>query len=151
MERPLIAYVDTSILLRLAHDEPNPLSEWPDIDAAITSSLTEIECARNLDRLRLVRSLPDAELNRRRDRISTILSTFCFVGLDRRVLGRAAQPFSAPLGTLDAIHLATALLYRDAEAPELVLATHDVQFATAARASGLPVIGFLQKTVRARR
>jgi hypothetical protein len=46
------------------------------------------------------------------------------------------------LGTLDAIHLATALAWREAAGVEdLVMATHDLALATAARASGLRVVG----------
>jgi hypothetical protein len=42
---------------------------------------------------------------------------------------------------LDALHLATALLWREQVAEDLVMATHDEALATAAKASGLRVIG----------
>lgn len=45
------------------------------------------------------------------------------------------------LGTLDAIHLATALLWKELSGVELVMATHDVALALAAQAHGLPVAG----------
>lgn len=45
------------------------------------------------------------------------------------------------LGTLDAIHLATALLWRDMVGAELTMATHDSALAIAAEAHGLPVVG----------
>jgi predicted nucleic acid-binding protein len=45
------------------------------------------------------------------------------------------------LGTLDALHLATALELAAGGVAGLVLATHDAQLARAARASGLEVIG----------
>jgi hypothetical protein len=57
------------------------------------------------------------------------------------VLTRAAQPLPTELGTLDAIHLATALLWREQRAAELVMATHGTALATAARAFGLHVVG----------
>jgi hypothetical protein len=57
------------------------------------------------------------------------------------VLSRAAQPFPTPLGTLDAVHLATALLWRETRGEDLVMATHDRDLALAARASGLRTIG----------
>ena len=63
------------------------------------------------------------------------------VELSRPVLGRASQPFPTPLGSLDAIHLATALIWREQESAGTVLATHDAALAVGARASGLPVIG----------
>jgi uncharacterized protein len=57
------------------------------------------------------------------------------------VLARAAQPPPTELGTLDAIHLATALLWREQSGRGLVMATHDTALAIAARASGLEVVG----------
>jgi hypothetical protein len=45
------------------------------------------------------------------------------------------------LGTLHAIHLATALLWREAERADLVMATHDVALGLAAQAHGLVVAG----------
>ena len=45
------------------------------------------------------------------------------------------------LRTLDAIHLATALAWREARHPGLIVATHDPQLALAARACGFEVVG----------
>jgi hypothetical protein len=45
------------------------------------------------------------------------------------------------LGALDAIHLATALLWRQRTDSEIVMATHDAALGTAARAFGLRVVG----------
>ncbi len=50
-------------------------------------------------------------------------------------------PLPTPLGTLDAIHLATALLWRETRDPDLLVATHDRALALAARGSGFRVIG----------
>lgn len=61
--------------------------------------------------------------------------------LTRPVLARAAQPLPTALGTLDAIHLATALLWKERTDADLVMATHDGTLATAAKASGLRVVG----------
>ena len=63
------------------------------------------------------------------------------VDLNRPVLERAAQPVPTSLGTLDAIHLATALLWREHSGFEFVMATHDTALGLAARASGLRVVG----------
>ena len=95
----------------------------------------EVECLRTLDRLRVAEGLDDTAIALRREAVFRVEIT-------RVVLERASQPMPTTLGTLDAIHLATALLYREhAGAPDLVLATHDTQLGIAARASGLPVIG----------
>ena len=60
--------------------------------------------------------------------------------IDDAALERAADPFPTTLGSLDAVHLATALLLR-ARVDDLCLATHDPELATAARAVGLDVYG----------
>ena len=46
-----------------------------------------------------------------------------------------------PLGTLDAIHLATALIWRDRMGLLPAMVTHDTSLASAARAFGFDVIG----------
>jgi len=66
------------------------------------------------------------------------------VEIDSAVLDRAAQPMPTEIGTLDAIHLATALLWRDMMGADLVMATHDQALATAARAYGMAVVGIPQ-------
>lgn len=63
------------------------------------------------------------------------------VDVTRTVLRRTAEPFPTPLGTLDAIHLATALAWREASGEALTMATHDKALGMAARAVGLEVVG----------
>ena len=55
----------------------------------------------------------------------------------------AAQPMPTELGTLDAIHLATALLWKDMTRANLIMATHDTALALGAQAHGLSVVGAL--------
>jgi hypothetical protein len=56
------------------------------------------------------------------------------------VLSQASQPLPTALGTLDALHLATALLWREQTTANLVMETHNEALATAAKASGLRLI-----------
>jgi predicted nucleic acid-binding protein len=137
----LIAYVDSSALLRVILGRPDRLAEWPAIDEAVASELIEVECLRTLDRLRVLGKLTDEEVSVRRDAVYRVLDEFHLVGLGRAVLARASHPFPTLLGTLDALHLATALLWRETVRSDLVVATHDTHLAAAARASGLPVVG----------
>jgi len=67
------------------------------------------------------------------------LATMYIVPVGHIVLERAAGYFATPLGALDAIHLATALLWREQTGSELVFLTYDQELAAAARASGLEV------------
>ena len=84
--------------------------------------------------------LPDETLAARRAEGLAYLDAFELVSVDRSVLLRAAEPFPTALGTLDAIHLSSALLVRD-QIPDLVVATHDRELATAAHSVGFRVAG----------
>jgi predicted nucleic acid-binding protein len=137
----VIAYVDSSVILRLVLGQPGALAEWRRLDAGAASALAEVECLRTLDRLRLVQGLPEAELARRREAVYDILETLEVVEPTRPILSRAAQPLPVTLGTLDAVHLATALAWREAAGTDLVLATHDARLALAGRALGLDTVG----------
>lgn len=137
----MIAYVDSSVLLRKILRQSNPLREWAAIRTGVVSALAETECLRTLDRLRLRAGLSDKELARRRETVFRLLESIEVVEVTAPVLARAAQPLPTELGTLDAIHLATALLWREHSGGEIVMATHDLALATAARASGLTVVG----------
>jgi predicted nucleic acid-binding protein len=137
----VIAYLDSSTILRIVLGQANALKEWRSITQGVASALVEVECLRTLDRLRLSESLKDAEIAARRETVFRLLEAIEVVELTRPILSRAAQPLPTALGTLDAIHLATALLWKERTRADLVMATHDEGLATASRASGLRVVG----------
>ena len=137
----MIAYLDSSVILRVVLGQSGRLREWRNVREGVVSALAEVECLRTLDRLRLREGLTDRELARRREAVFALLREMTVVELTRPVLSRASQPLPTPLGTLDAIHLATALLWRENRSPDLVLATHDAALGLAGRACGLPVVG----------
>lgn len=137
----MTAYVDASVLLRVALAQPNVLREWSKIQRGVASALVMTESLRTLDRLRLRANLGDAEVAERRGIMLTLLGSLELVEVDPIVLERAAQPMPTELGTLDAIHLATALLWKEATNADLVMATHDGALAIGAKAHGLRVIG----------
>lgn len=137
----MIAYVDSSVILRLVLAQAKPLESWPDIDGGVVSTLVEVECFRALDRLRLREVVEDGDTAAWRELILHSLVLFEAVEPSRAVLARAAQPFPTSLGTLDAIHLSTALLWREQTGESLTLATHDAALALGARAFGIPVVG----------
>jgi predicted nucleic acid-binding protein len=137
----VIAYVDASALLRVALGQPDSLPEWRKIERGISSALVMPESLRTLDRLRLRVNLDDAEVARRRAKILELIASLELVEIDSVVLDRASQPMPTELGTLDAIHLVTALLWRDMTSEDLTMATHDEALAIAAEAHGFPVVG----------
>ena len=137
----MIAYVDSSVVLRLALGQPNALPEWRQIDRAVSSALIMTESLRTLDRLRIRAGLADTEIAGRRATILRLIDSLELIEIDSTVLDRAAQPMPTELGTLDAIHLASALLWKDATGIVPVLATHDGALGLAAQAHGLTVVG----------
>jgi predicted nucleic acid-binding protein len=138
----VIAYVDSSVLLRVVFGEPGQLAEWRRLDRGVASELARVECLRALDRQRLRGSLGDEEVARRHAAVFQTLDRLYLVPLTAEVLSRAAQPFPTSLGTLDAIHLATALLWQESDQARLEsLLTHDLELGRAARAMGFATLG----------
>jgi predicted nucleic acid-binding protein len=137
----MIAYVDSSVVLRLVLSQPGQLAEWGKITTGVTSGLLEVECLRTLDRLRVRGQLSDQDVVLRQEAVYRILEALEIVEITPSVLHRAAHPMAAPLGTLDAIHLASAETWRDTNGKPLLLATHDQELALAARGSGFRVSG----------
>ncbi len=137
----MIAYLDSSVVLRVVLGHRDRLREWSGIVTGVGSGLVEVECLRTLDRLRIGGSLTLEDAVLRREAVFRVLEGLELVELTGAVLHRAAQPMATPLGTLDAIHLATADMWREARGKDLILATHDKALALAARATGFRVLG----------
>lgn len=133
-------YVDSSVLLRVVLGEAGRLQEWQRIETAISSELIRLECLRTIDRARIRFAIADKSVSQYRAAIMEAIDTFSLISVDSYILQQASDPFPTTLGSLDAIHLATALLARE-EFEELELATHDDELATAARAVGFRVSG----------
>jgi len=137
----VIAYVDTSALLRLVLREPGALEDLRSADQLVSSELIAVESARTIDRLRLQGLLTTEEAGTRLSAINEWLEAIDLVLLRPPVLSRASEPMPTPLGTLDAVHLATALVWRDRMGPLPSIATHDTALGVAARAFGFEVLG----------
>ena len=137
----MIAYLDTSALLRLVLGEPGGLEELLSAKTLVSSELLAVESWRTIDRLRLQGNLTPEEAASRRATVTEWLEAVDLVLLRRPVLVRASEPFPTPLGTLDALHLATALIWQDRTSQALVMATHDHDLALAARSFGIAALG----------
>lgn len=135
------AYLDTSIILRKLLGEPGALKEWGHWDQGFTSELTRVEAQRALDRLRLQGSLDDGEVAEKMRLLREILETADQIALDTSILDRASQSFPTVIGTLDAIHLASALLYLEHKKEKLLFMTHDHRLGLAAQALGFETRG----------
>jgi predicted nucleic acid-binding protein len=137
----VIAYLDTSALLRLVLREPGALDELRSSEGFVSSELLAVESLRTIDRLRLQGALSIEEAAARREVATEWLEAVDLVVLQRPILARACDPLPVPLGTLDALHLATLLVWRERMGRTAVLATHDPALALAARSFGVEVSG----------
>ncbi len=134
-------YLDSSVVLRRLRRESAPIAGWAKWDRAYASVLLRVEVLRTIDRLRLGALITDAQVAQLLEQAQTIFNAIDFVPLSDAILQRAAQSFLTPLGTLDALHLATALRLREAGSIELTFLTHDAELALAARSVNLPIAG----------
>ena len=70
-----------------------------------------------------------------------MLDAIALVPLSNPILERASQSFLTSLGTLDALHLATALRLIEVGGIDLIFLTHDSELALAARSVNFAVEG----------
>jgi uncharacterized protein len=137
----VITYLDASVILRRVLQQPGLTLELGPNDDAISSSLAQVECFRALDRLRLLGAIDEMAQVRTRTLVYQAFESCDVIEPGPAVLERAAMPFPTSLKTLDAIHVATALVYREATGNPVRMATHDRALARASRSMGLEVIG----------
>jgi len=123
-----VIYLDTSVALAqlLAEDRSPPAELWEEPIAS--SRLLEYEVWTRIHASGLATS--HGEL------VRALLARVAFVEMDRRVLARALEPFPAPVATLDALHLASALFLRE-HGQRLTVASYDAQLLRAATTLGL--------------
>lgn len=131
------AYLDTSVVLRRLLRQPAAIRRWSRWESAVTSELMEVEALRTLDRLRLTGELSSVQFAGYVSALRAIANGLEVVSVSSAILKRASASFATPLGTLDAIHLATAFLWMEVNSQELIFVTHDRQRAVAAQVSGL--------------
>jgi predicted nucleic acid-binding protein len=135
------AYVDSSVLLRILLGEPNALRSFRRIKLGISSDLLRVECFRVIDRLRLKAGLSDGDVAALHEELQRACAAMEFVRISPLLLGMASQPFPTNVRTLDALHLASAMLWSQSRDLPLIFLTHDKQLAIGARSLGFSVDG----------
>jgi len=141
----MTAYVDSSVVLRYILAGEVTIRHVLEYPRVISSELMEIECKRVIHRVRMQRELSDDGVVEAYGRLDRLLQGIDLVELSRGVKVRAAESFPVVIGTLDALHIATALLWARDTAPEeggaenVHVFSHDTAMNTCARAVGLGV------------
>ena len=135
-------YAESSAVLAWLLDE----APGPDVrqllmaaPMVVASDLTLIECDRVLLRAAALGELTEGEAADRRAHLTMAASRWHLLRISPDIVDRARQPFPGePIRTLDAIHLASALIARSAVVG-LELLSLDDRIRKAARRLGLPL------------
>jgi predicted nucleic acid-binding protein len=137
----MMVYLDASVVIRKLQREAGSLRQWGQWERAYSSELLRVEMLRTIDRTRLRGALTDREVADVVQTARAIFDGLELLELTHSILNRASQSFLTPLGTLAALHLATALRLVEASGIELTFLTHDTELATAARSMNFSVEG----------
>jgi len=121
----MISYLDSSVIMRWLLKSEGYYRDFGTWKQGITSSLTEVECSRTLDRLRLEGKIDDTILQKLKQQLAYLLNSIDIIEIDPTVLNLAKGPFTIVIRTLDAIHIASAMLYKDEFAVDIQILTHD--------------------------
>lgn len=135
-------YLDTSVFLRWLLNSSKIYSGFQTWKSCYSSELLYIEVSRVLNRLRLEKEINDQEYANLHKTFLDFYKTVFVIEINQTVKQKSAEPFPTVIGTLDAIHLASALiLMEENKELEITFLTHDSQLSTAAIAMGLTVRG----------
>jgi predicted nucleic acid-binding protein len=138
----VIVYVDSTVLLRRVLGEDDPVDLPNDDVLVFTSELARVECRRTIDRLRVTGQATGDEVATALHALAVLESGLTFVMVTGDILSAASEPMPSVVGTLDALHLATASALSDGLDEDVVIfLTHDRQQARAARELGFDVRG----------
>jgi predicted nucleic acid-binding protein len=132
-------YLDSSVMVAWLLKEPGRLPDPDSLTGAFASSLIELEVVRALRRQLAERRLAQEDLDRLLDAANVWFGQIGIIPLSRAILSRAAGPFPTAVGALDAIHLATALMWREDTGDDVTFLTLDRQLRAAARACRFPI------------
>lgn len=143
----IAAYLDSSVLVRVILEQPNPLADWNRLELGFSSQLARVECYRAIEGLWRRHILDEDQYESMRKRVDATFKNIELLEINEPILKLAAKPFAEWVASLDAIHLATAIVCRRSQRVDerpILFATHDRQLAKAAEAMHFDVIGAAQ-------
>ena len=117
----MVGYVDTSVLLRHILLGDSSIKHVLACERIISSELLEIESKRVIHRYRIDGEIDDEGLIQANTRLNEVLSGLSLLALSSAVKRRAMGAFPVHEKTLDALHLASALVYADTSPGRSVL------------------------------
>lgn len=122
----MVAYLDSSLVLRYILSGENAIQHALECEKLISSELLEIECRRVIHRCRMQGELNDAGMETTTERLNKLLSGISLIQLSAAIKKRAMEAFPVSIKTLDALHLASALVYTEKKPEESILIfSHD--------------------------
>jgi hypothetical protein len=106
----------------------------------VSSEIAKVEVWRNVRRLHVLKAVSDQEFKNLSDATAWLLAQIDFVPFTSEVLRRSTGHFDTVVGSLDAIHLSAALLWRDANSEDMTFVSHDEQLREAASTYGFAIL-----------
>lgn len=135
----MIGYLDSSVLLRWLLGEPDQIKDLKKIDKFYSSVLLRIESKRVLHRLLKISDITESEFEKLSRDLRDLLKRVNLIEFGRSIQRRSEESFTFNIGTLEAIHLASALAIRGLDG--VIFLTHDRDLARNARALEFELLG----------
>ena len=117
----MVAYLDSSVVLRYILKGDPAMSHALACETIVSSELLEIECRRVLQRCRMVGELSDTTYVTAVKRLDAFLAGIGLLSLSSPVKKRAMEAFPVVVKTLDALHLATAIVFSEKRSSHILL------------------------------
>jgi predicted nucleic acid-binding protein len=135
-------YLDSSAFLRWLLGSKQIIKGFLKWKECYSSELLWIEVNRVLNRLRLESEITDEEFGILYNDFSEFYKSIYVIEMSALVKEKASGIFPTVIGTLDALHLASAMLLQsEKKEKQIILFTHDKQLATGAIAMGIETMG----------
>ncbi len=136
----MVGYLDSSVLLRHILVGDTAIHHIQAMSRVVSSEFLEIECRRIIHRYRIEGYLGDEGFITAVERLEGILSAVSLLAFSPKVKKLAMGSFPVSVKTLDAVHLASALVFSAARPEEeLLMFSFDTGMNRCAQALGFGV------------
>jgi len=137
----MICYIDSSAVLRIIFNSDNAFRDYDCFEKIGSSELMVIECNRVIDRYRLENILSDAQIATAKEYLHNIIEGMYILDITHSIKARASDAFPTVVGTLDALHISTAVIWREESGiNDFSIVSHEKQMNVCAKALGFKII-----------